>query len=498
MRALLQRLLRFVSGTVFGKLIRVFAVVLTLAAATQYLVACYFWMRYAAETGQRSYQDLAANLVVALRAEQAADPDFDLLHAMARWSVVNPTLDFYALNNDGSIRESTAAERGRALNAVPVQPIEESLRGLAPGRAPLYGIDPSLPPSRTVFSAARLPDTLGGGYLYVVLQKGPHLIGWGPVGQRHLLLGSVAAMILIVGASVALGALFFRIVTRDLRVLAEAARKIEQGDFQQCVPENPNDEFGQVGRAFNLMSAKIAAQIAKLKDVDERRRSFVANVAHDLRTPLTALRGLHEVIAEKNVVLPPDIERLLGAARENVQFQTRLVDDLFELSKLEAKHRAPKPEMFSLAPVLEFLELTFEPKFQAAEVLFQVEAAPNPIVYADRVMIEQVLANLIDNAVQYSRAGGRITVRAAREAQLMRIEVEDTGVGIAADKLPFVFDRFYRVESPELRRKKGTGLGLAIAKLIIEAHGQRIEVESTPGKGTTFRFGLECGVEPAL
>jgi signal transduction histidine kinase len=219
---------------------------------------------------------------------------------------------------------------------------------------------------------------------------------------------------------------------------------------------------------------------------------LVANVSHDLRTPLASLRGYLETLIIKGDSLSAEEQRTyLSIAAQQTERLARLVAELFELAKLEAKDVAVQAEAFPMAELIQDVVQKFELDAERRRLDIRAEVGADlPFVLADIGLAERVLQNLIDNALRHTPAGGRVTVTTeAREREVL-ITVADTGSGIPKDHLPHIFERLYRVDKSRDSRSGGAGLGLAIARQIVELHGGRIMVESEPGRGTAFSFSL--------
>jgi signal transduction histidine kinase len=229
--------------------------------------------------------------------------------------------------------------------------------------------------------------------------------------------------------------------------------------------------------------------ITALKRLETVRRDFVANVSHELKTPLTVVRGYAETLATGDP--PPDTRaRFLNAILDNARRMQRLIDDLLDLSRIESRAWAPQPEAVSLEPLArDVWRLVGGPA--ALEVAVAPDAAT---VSADAEAVRQILGNILENAQRYTTAGGRVTVRAARSGPMVKVEISDTGAGIPGEHLPRIFERFYRVDPHRSREAGGTGLGLAIVKHLVEAHGGRVEADSRLGAGTTVRFTLPASL----
>lgn len=226
--------------------------------------------------------------------------------------------------------------------------------------------------------------------------------------------------------------------------------------------------------------------ITELKDLLKMRTEFVANVSHELKTPLTSIKGFAETLQEE-----PDLsetaQKFLGIIQKQSRRLELLVDDLLSLSAIESKETKMEMAPQELAPLLHSVVLMHKKAIDAAghDVTVNVPGGV-PKIYADRHRLEQVIINLLDNAIKFTPAGGRILIEAQVQVPYVRIDVQDNGMGIPAQHLPRIFERFYRVDKARSQQSGGTGLGLAIVKHIAQAHQGKVEVQSTPGKGCTF------------
>ncbi|MGH2572811.1 MAG: sensor histidine kinase [Actinomycetota bacterium] len=296
------------------------------------------------------------------------------------------------------------------------------------------------------------------------------------VWWQFLLAGAVAAFIALF-----LARLLARGMTQPLRDMAQAAQMMARGDYRQRVPVRSRDEVGQLAGTFNRMAGE-------MEGLERLRRDLVANVSHELKTPLSALQAHLENLLDG--VEEPN-PALLGVMLQQSERLSRLVDELLELSRLESGDRPLELEPIRLAPIVERVVKEIEVARPDRDVEIRNEVPSDlPAVEADRERIHQVLFNLLDNAHRFTPPGGVVTVRAVRENGSCEVSVEDTGPGIPAEHLPLVFERFYRVDPSRSRDDGGTGIGLAIARSVVEAHGGRIWAESALGAGSTFRFVL--------
>jgi signal transduction histidine kinase len=288
------------------------------------------------------------------------------------------------------------------------------------------------------------------------------------------------------------GLLLFRRLTQRLRHMQDVVATFEQGNFDERIDEGANDEIGQLAACFNRMADTLDETMEELRQADRMRRELVANVSHDLRSPLASIQGYLETVHMKDGALDPDErQRYVRTALRNAQRLSDLVGELFELSKLETEQVEPSVEPFPIAELVQDVVMQYQPQAEEQRVDLQATLPERHArVEADIGLVERALSNLIDNAIHYTPEGGRVRVRIDNEHREVCVAVEDTGPGIPEDDLPHIFERFYRVDKSRDRDKGGAGLGLAIAKTILELHDRTLEVESTVGAGTTFRFRL--------
>ena len=304
-------------------------------------------------------------------------------------------------------------------------------------------------------------------------------------------LGLLILVLLFSGSvGVAFALALARALTARIGLLARAAEGIARADRGVMAPEGP-DEVGALGRVLNDLAGRLRESDARGRELEEARRLLLAAVSHDLRTPLTSLRVVVEALDEGVVEDRETARRYLASARGQLRQLETLIEDLFELSKMDAGalelHRAAVPVTDLIAPATEGLHA----QAAEAEVILHAMVAPGlPPVFADSQRVARVLLNLLGNALRHTPAGGAIAVTAGPDGSFVRISVRDSGTGIAAADLPHVFERFYRGEKSRSRSHGGAGLGLAIAHGLVEAHGGRIWAESGPGEGATISFTL--------
>ncbi len=294
--------------------------------------------------------------------------------------------------------------------------------------------------------------------------------------HRYMIHASLAALTL----AVILSFLLMRRALRPLSQMADVTRRIAAGDYDARVDIVANDEVGRLGVAFNRMADS-------LERVEKLRKTMVGDIAHELRTPLTNIRGYIEGLSDG--VVPPSRETHAILEREILRL-VQLVEDLNRLTKADAARAYLRRETVSLARLVEQVITLDRPAFDARGITVATDFNPADLsVSADRDKLLQVLRNLIQNAWQYTPAGGAFRVSVERCTDGVRASFVSTGVELAADDLPLIFERFYRGEKSRSRESGGAGIGLAIVKQLIEAHGGGVGAESDGGE-TRFWFTL--------
>jgi signal transduction histidine kinase len=307
----------------------------------------------------------------------------------------------------------------------------------------------------------------------------------------HDLLLAIVLLLFAGGIAMILGYFFSTTVTERIQSLKEAAEKIAGGDLETRVPVAGRDELSSLALTFNQMAEQLQTADRKQRELEGLRRDLVAWASHDLQTPLTSMRAILEALADGVVDEPEMVRRYLNTAQKDVMSLSALIDDLFQMSQLDAGgfplHRANSSLGDLVSDTLEsFSELAYR---KSIKLEGRVEADVDP-VHMDTQAIGRVLNNLISNALRHTTAGGEIMVHARRTGSNVEVSVRDSGEGIRAEDLPHIFERFYRGEKSRNRGTGGAGLGLAIARGIVRAHGGDIRVESDIGKGTAFTFTI--------
>ena len=478
--------------TFYGKLSAVFLALLLLMGVALIFITMDASKKFQSQAEQKLNLNLAKNMAGAFRPALKDSLNLaELEHMIHMMMAINPKIEIYLLDDAGNIR---------AFFAEPHKKVRQQTVALAPIRQFLnedyqrliVGDDPRHPGRKKPFSAAHV--NIGGqpGFLYIITESEQYDSAVAMLKRDFLtqtLLKGVAVSMLATGV---IGLILFALLTRRLRRMNAVVRDFEDGQFQRRADVHSRDEIGQLATSFNQMADTLIANMEELKKTDQLRRDLIANVSHDLRSPLASIKGYLETLQIKEDTLSrAERQEYLDTLLHVTGSLNHLVEQLFELSRLDAMQIQPEMEPFSIADLVQDVLMKF--KVTAGQKSIQLDAeVPErlPQVYADIGLIERALSNLIDNAICYTPENGTVKIEIVKAKNHIHVQISDTGVGIDEKELPLIFDRFYRVEKSRARSRGGAGLGLAITKKIIELHNSAINVTSRRNVGTTFSFDL--------
>lgn len=476
---------------------------LTLVFALLLLICCtisgVLQVRSSTQYSQAVIQRLSANLAQHIATSnpllgtkgwnnQSVHKLFDQLMA------VNPSVEVYLLDKQGNIVGNAAPAGHIKRQKVDLLPVQALLEG---AKLPVYGDDPRNRDTGKVFSAA--PLKVNGeieGYLYVVLLGEDYDALANSAQINSALYTALWSMGLVVLFGLLAGAFAFRWVTRPIRHLTQQVSALDSDGITalQAYANTPvtspgRDEVSQLQQAFRRMAQRITEQWQTLSQQDQQRREFIANISHDLRTPLTSLHGYLETLSVKSASLTPtDRQRYLEIALAQSRKVGRLAQELFELARLEYGVVKPQKEPFSLSELVQDVFQKFELAAEARQQRLHADIRPGiPLVNADLSMMERVLTNLLDNAVRHTPEGGEIEVRLWPQDNKVMVQVNDSGPGIPQELRP---DLFIRPSILNNARRHAGGLGLMIVKRILQLHGSDIQLVDQPQSGACFRFAV--------
>ncbi len=487
--------------SLYSKLAAVVLVLFSLVAILMVTLLIYATGMYHQEVDQKLNVDLAENIVKEKILIKDGRIDRDALEQIFHMlMVINPSIELYLLDSTGKILEYSAAPGKVKRESVSLIPLNELMAGDI--SLPLFGDDPRNPDGQKVFSAAPIhQDGKLEGYLYVILEGEKYDSIAHKFQDSFILKVSSWLIVGAVAVTGIIGLLIFDLLTRRLRKLAAGMDEFKRGEHLANIDlpyeketVTPGDEIDNLSRTFREMALRIEEQIMQLQKNDLMRRELVANVSHDLRTPLATLKAYIETMQLKDFDWSlSERQKYLEIAGKHCQRLSSLVDDLFELASLDAQETNLDLEPFNIAELIQDVVQNYElPAQKKSITLVSNIEKGHSFVIGDIGLVERVLENLISNALRHTPEGGTVSVILNPTDDYMNVQVLDTGDGIPEDALPHIFDRFYKIENKEdiSASLSGFGLGLAIAKRIMDLHGGDLEVDSELHAGTCFTFSF--------
>lgn len=467
-----------------------FLLILLLLGLAYILITAVAADRYFKETTQRLNANVAESMLQEVTPfvegkvnEEAVGK---IMHSMM---AVNPSLEVYLLDPDGEILTFVVFDKKVKLKRINLQPVKDFLK--TSGSSYVLGDDPRNPGKQTIFSATEVRENDNIlGYVYMVLASEQYdNITSNLVSSYWLRIGTNAFILTLI-AAFTIGLILIWLVTKNLRVVINTFKQFEEGDMDARIPENQmKGELAVLSRNFNNMADTIIRNIDELKEVDSLRRELIANVSHDLRSPLAIIHGYIETLMIKDeMISADDRKKYLQIILDGSDRLKNLVSDLFELSKLDANQIKLNKEKFFINELM--ADAAQQNKIIADKKHISIDADISqslPMIEADITLMERVIQNLMSNAIQYTPENGKVSIKVKKLENAVEVELENTGEGIAEKDLPHIFDRYYIV-SKEKSGIEGTGLGLAIVKKILDLHQIPIKVKSKVGSFTSFSF----------
>ncbi len=475
----------------FWKITAVFTALLIVLGIVFVLIASRFSSAYFTAAHQALYGDIARHLATFTQPFKNGKPDTAVTHDIIHSTMVaNPSVEVYLLDSAGNITDYVVPDTTVQVRHVDMDKVRKWLS--ARGNDRPMGTNPKHPDEPSIFSAARVykGDTLMG-YVYAVLasekqQEVLHSLS----DHFYLRLSSYMFFAALLAAFI-VGVVTFLLITGSISRITGVVRRFKEGDYTARIEEHDRGDLGMLSTTYNEMADVIVDNIDKITAIDRFRQELIANVSHDLRTPLSLMQGYVEtLIIKKDDLSETDQAKYLSVVHESVKKLSGLVEQLFQYAKLEANLVIPEKEPFFLSELVSDILMAYQLKADEKNIHLRMEAPGATLpVFADIALTERLFQNLIDNAFKYTPEDGNITIQLSETSAGVLVQVADTGSGIAPEDQVYIFER-YKQPGRHETVKKGMGIGLAIASKILELHQSTIEVISEPGKGTIFRFAL--------
>ena len=485
------------SNKLITKLILSSIAILLLAGIGYMLSTLYYSNKYFSETNQRLHAHLAQDLIDEKFVEQSPIDSLgkvnkalfgDLMHDMM---AVNRAIEVYLLDVEGNVQYSVVLDHSDP-NSIPekvsLEPIHRFIA--SKGQDYILGDDPRDPENKKVFSAAKFNKGGKEGYIYIVLAGEKYLATQNTLFGSYALKVGLGASFLTLFFAAVLGVLSIWYLTKNLREINYAAQRFQQGDLGYRIAEHHKTDLTGLAQTYNNMAETILTDMDKIKSLEKLRRDLIANISHDLRTPLAIIQGYIETLQMKEAELTPvEREDYLNKINSSGERLSKLITQLFEYSKLEANQVEPQKEPFLISELANDIHRDYQMLANKKNIALKLNMEEQvPLVFADISLVERAIQNLMDNALKFTPENGEVIVEIKLVKKNVEIAIKDSGPGITKENQQLVFERYRQTKTG--KEKEGAGLGLAIVRKIIELHDASIKVFSRPNEGTTFSFSL--------
>lgn len=475
----------------FWKISGVFTGLLLLLGIAYMIMASAISQKYFYEVNQQLYGNIAGHLANTSRPFKDGRPDtlvtHDIIHSIM---VINPGVEVYLLDTTGKILDYVVPDKSVQRHSVDMAPVHRYLR--EEGHRYISGDNPKVPGKQSIFSAAPVFENGRlSGYVYAVLASEIQAGVLSTLKKSFFLSlgGTIFPATLIIALLV--GFITFFLITDSIRRVANTVVRFKEGDYTARIEGPGKGNLGVLTSTFNEMADTIVANMEHISATDRLRQELIANVSHDLRTPLAIMQGYIETLLIKKEQIPQEEQM----AYLNIIFNSsrnlgRLVEQLFEYSKLESNQIVPQKEPVAIGELVNDILLKYQILAKDKRISLEfVAPADLPQVFADVALMERVIQNLLDNALKFTPEGGTIHVKLISHISSIEVSVSDNGSGIPVSDHSLIFERYKQLQD----NNKGMGLGLAIVKKILDLHQATIHIQSAPGAGTTFWFILPAG-----
>lgn len=485
------------SNRLLIKLCLSFLSILFFAAIGYILITAYLTNNHYYETTQRLHANLAQHLIdekfsnqSPFDAEGNVNKDLfgDIMHDMM---AVNRAIEVYLLDETGHVAYSVVLDHdgtNTQARKIALDPIQRFIG--EQGSAFILGDDPRNPENQKIFSAAAFEKNGKKGFIYIVLAGEDYLSTRASLIDGYFFrLGLRGVALTLIFAAV-LGILSVWYLTKNLREIIFATKRFQEGDLQYRIQDADKMDLAILAKTYNEMADTIVSDIEKIKSLELHRRELIANISHDLRTPLSIIQGYVETLRIKRTDLTDqEREEYLTTVNNGCERLARLIAQLFEYSKLEANQIEPVKEPFLITELANDIHRNYKVIAAQHNIELQMEMDPKtPLVFGDISLVERAIQNLMDNAIKFTPDGGTVGIKIIPMNGHVEIMISDTGPGIQKEHQSLIFERYRQTKTGQV--KEGAGLGLAIVKKIMELHNASIKVLSNPSKGTIFSFEL--------
>ncbi|MVM35312.1 HAMP domain-containing protein [Spirosoma sp. HMF4905] len=474
----------------YGRLAVLLSLLVILLVAGYSVLTGFVAIRYFKATHQRLNREVAAHIArfsqpfVGMHVNHKATERifFDAM-------VTNPSAEVYLLDTTGRVMVYEAPPEKIKRHQVNLSPIRQFIR--TKGLVFIQGDDPKQTDGQQVFSAAEVRDKEQlQGYVYVVLLGESYGTTLMQLLQDYSVEWGLKTTLFMLLAALTVGFVVFSLLTRDLTHIIQTVMRFREGTLTARTQLKPSSDLAPLANAFNTMADQLGQSFDQLRTAEQLRRDLIANVSHDLRSPITSIRGYAETL-DMDALLDETQKHYVGAILQSTERLTKRINELFELSKLDAKERTPEKEPFLLSDLVTETYTNFRLIAQQKEITFSCINCEVPSVcYADINMIEQVLQNLVENAINYSPEGGQVKLQLASNEQFVTVSVNNSVSPLSAPILAYL-EKVNQVDSTNaIVRPPNSGLGLAIVRKILGLHASQLRIAHLSETGLSFSFDV--------
>lgn len=471
--------------------------VILLISVIYILLSLVFSYKFTEETTQKLNANIASHLIEEkfknvspfLEDGSVNKPLFgEIMHEMM---AVNRAIEVYLLDEEGQVLYSVVLDhtnKNENIKKVDVKPIKEFIS--KKGDVFILGDNPRDSQQKSIFSTAHYDTNGHKGYIYITLASKTFQNIEKSLFSSYVIKSGIIYIILTILITFIIGWLSIRFLTRNLRDIIQQVNRFKEGDFKSRIKNPEKSDLSVLAITYNNMADTIEQNIEEIKSVDVLRRELIANVSHDLRTPLAIMQGYVDTLQIKKGNLSEQQESdYINIISKSINQLTKLVSQLFEYSKLESKQIVPQKEPFAITDLINDIQAKYQIITKEKNIkLTATIQEDTPIVFADISLVERVFQNLIENAIKFTPNNGSIDIITNYDNNNVSVRIKDSGKGISLEEQKNIFERFR--QSDNNQKKSGFGLGLAIVKKIIELHGTTINLISKPNEGSTFEFYL--------
>ncbi len=476
----------------FWKIAGIFTLLLVILGFTYIGIASWVSKKNFDEINQQLYGNIASHLAGSTHPLKEGRPDtlvtHDIIHSIM---VINPSVEVYLVNPEGKIIDFVVPDRSVKAREVDMAAVRQYLKD--DGKKYVEGINPKRPERKSIFSAAPIYEhNQLTGYVYAILASEKQEEVVAALNEHFFNSLETAIFFATLFVAFLVGIITFFLITDSICKISFIVKRFKEGDYGARIEGYVKGNLGLLTATFNEMADTIVGNMDKIKSMDKLRQELIANVSHDLRSPLAIMQGYIETLVIKGNNIPEKEKiRYLSIILDSSKKLSHLVGQLFEYSKLEANQVEPQKEQFLITELVSDILMKYEMLAKDKKIELRMDSPGHlPAVFADISLVERVIQNLLDNSLKFTPEHGRITITLQGKMTGIEVSVSDTGSGIPLKDQPYIFERHKQLPGTGAIVYEGMGLGLAIVKKILDLHQAAINIKSSPGAGTSFRFQL--------